>query len=152
MKKMKKLLGIVAIAAIIGLGMTACDNGSGGGGTGGGGNGGGGGGGGGNGTLTFNITNNHSVAIKSAKINSNGQNFTKDVSIAASGGTGSVTFTGLNTSIIGTIFSGFGVTFTDDTTASGGYATTGTSKQSYNAVITGTGTGNGSIELTDWDD
>jgi len=114
MKNVKKNLGIIAMVAIIGFGFTSCDDG-------------------GDGSIgvTFNITNNHTVAIKSVSVGNgsanNYQPFIKDVSIDANGGTGSVTFN-LEKNPIGFMISSFKVTFTDDATVSsnsmGSYSST----------------------------
>jgi hypothetical protein len=127
MKIIQKFLGIIAIAAIIGFGFTAC--------------GGDDGGGGGGGNITFNITNNHTVAIKSVSVQNgsanNYQPYIKDVSIAANGGTGSVVFN-LEKNPIGYMISSFTVTFTDDdwvgSNSSGSYSST-----TINVLITDAG-------------
>jgi len=71
MNNVKKSLGIIIITAIIGFGFTVCGDGGG-------------------GNITFNITNNHTVAIKSVSVQNgsanNYQPYTKDVSIVANGG------------------------------------------------------------------
>ena len=95
------------------------------------------------GNITFNITNNHTVAIKSVAVGNgsanNYQPFTKDVSIDANGGTGSVTFN-LEKNPIGYMISSFTITFTDDgwvgSNSSGSYNST-----TINVIVTGTGSG-----------
>ena len=97
MKNVKKLLGIIVMVALVGFGFTACgeeeEDG-----------------------VKFNITNNHTAAIKSVRVKDTKNEFNKDISIAANGGKGSVTFN-LEKSPIGYPVTSFKVTFTDDTEA-----------------------------------
>jgi phosphoribosylformylglycinamidine (FGAM) synthase-like amidotransferase family enzyme len=76
MKNVFKVLGIIAIVAVIGFTMAACDNNPGGGG----------------GDVTFNVTNNYTSKAVSVKIESNASadaDTTKEISIDGNGGTGS---------------------------------------------------------------
>jgi len=75
MKNVVKVLGIIAIVAVIGFGFVSCDDGNKGGG----------------GDVTFNVTNNYTSKAVSVTITNQADNAetTKDLSIAGSGGTGS---------------------------------------------------------------
>lgn len=117
-----RVFGIIAMLAIIGFSFIACEDG---------------GGGGGGGKVTFKITNNHTVAIKSIVIQSGNDSIKNDVSVEANGGTATITMQ-LNSTPIGTAVHGCTITFTDDTTTypnSGGV----TEKKELNITVTGTG-------------
>ena len=119
MKTIKKFLGIIAITVMIGFGFTSCDGGD--------------GNGGGSGNRTIKITNNHTVAIKEVYIQgdfNNYQPYTKEVSITANGGKGSVTFT--NAGSIGTLK----VTFENNDEA---YLSGGVTETTINVTVNSTG-------------
>jgi len=88
------------------------------------------------GGVTFSITNNHTVDIKSVRVQDTFNNeFTKNISISANGGTGKVSLN-LKKSMIGYGIAQFEVTFTDNAKvypSSFGF----TDKTTVNVTVTG---------------